>query len=154
MRVVYTLIAYRCSWTDSVMGCTQDRGDSDLEIETFLDAEAAAKTYAEYEMSPPYSQYVANSWEITTLFNGEEESEFQIDESNDYDELPDNIDIVKQFDQLCKSACEKIKEEREAAAKIERIAAASRASAKREQTRVAAIKAEKATLRELKDKYE
>lgn len=152
--MIYTIIGYKENATDSVMGCVQDRVDSDFDLETFIDPLAAAKHCAKLIMEPDYSTYLSHAWDITILFNGEPEEDFHCDVDDDYAEITEHIQITKDFDKLCDEAVIAIKVER---AKI--------AEQQREQQRQdcaervlekAAAKEEKdlILLAELKEKYE
>lgn len=110
--MIYTIIGYKSNGTDSVMGCVQDRVDSDFDIESFHNSEDAANYYAKLIMEPDYSQYMAHSWEITILFNGQEDQDFHYDADNDYEEIPEHIRLTKNFDKLCNEAITDIEKER------------------------------------------
>jgi hypothetical protein len=80
------------------MGCVQDTGDSEFEFEVCYDIDAAAETIAKYITALPFSKYVQNAWEITTLFNGEELNSFIYDSDNDYVLIESNREISEELD--------------------------------------------------------
>lgn len=113
MNIVFTILAYRPSWTDSVMGCVQDQGDSEFEFEVHYDLKDAAESIARYRSAPPYNKYVINEWELTILFNGEE-AQFFI-ENDEYNIIPEHQNTVINLEKQVQIELDKINRNREEA---------------------------------------
>lgn len=150
---VYSIIGYKPNEVDSVMGCVQDRVDSDFDFETFTDVNMAAAYVAKLEMELPYSQFIAHSWEITVLFDGQPEDDFRYDPIT-YEELPDNLEIIKTFQQLVDGKIQEIKYEREEAKKAERERKLAKEKAQKEKTLKEKEKYEREQYEYLKNKFE
>jgi hypothetical protein len=129
------------------MGCVQERVDSDFDIEVFYDAQPAAAYYAKLTMEPDHGPYIAHEWELTVLYDGQPEDYFRYDPANDYAVIPDNIELMKQFDQLVKDECQKIRDDR--AAEKKRVAEENRTASQQ-----AAKAAQKAKEKADRDQYE
>ena len=109
--MIYTIVGYKPNGTDSVMGCVQDRVDSDFLLETFEDANGAAKRYAEMSLEEPYSRYMPHEWEISVLYNGQEEEDFRYNSMN----TPIEFQLIDVFKKLCDRFIDEIKNARQEA---------------------------------------
>jgi len=117
---VYTVIGYKPNGVDSVMGCIQDRVDSDFLFEVFREAETAAEFVASLELAEPYSKYMRHEWEeIIILLDGLPENEFGWNE--DWMIRSDEAeDIIRNFNNLKDAAIQSIRDRREAEAAKEK----------------------------------
>jgi len=151
----YTIIGYKPNGVDSVMGCVQDRVDSDFLHETFIDRrDDAAQLYSEMQTAEPYSTYMAHEWEeIIVLFNGLDQDDYGWDigwKNRD----PEAEQEVKDFFDLAERKRHVILDNR--IAEAERKRKKAEADKKREKTDAAKKKekAERAQYEVLKAKFE
>lgn len=152
----YTIIAYRCNGTDSVMGCVQDRVDSDFDLEVFYGEDAltrAASHHAAFECALPYSKYMTHEWEVYVLFDGMEAEGFRYDWQNDYAEIPEHVKIITAYEEEVAACKEIIKTSRQKAADAAKKKAASVAKRRATLAKKKKEADERAQLKRLQEKY-
>lgn len=153
--LVITIIGYKPNGVDSVMGCVQDRVDSDFMYERFInDMDSAADLYAKMYTEEPYSEFMNHEWEeIVVLFNGLDRDDYG------WDELWENRDPiavaeVNAFFELTEKKIQEIRDNRIKEAERKKKKAETQ---KKRKAAYAAKKKEKDELAEyerLKEKYE
>ncbi len=149
-----TIIGYKCNGTDSVMGCVQDRVDSDMEIWGFSGKDAldcAAAKYAEMAEEPPYSRYMSHDWELTILYNGLESDDAMYD--GEGEAIEGVHEAIMWMNEKIKDYCDAIKEERQKAADAAKKKAASAAKRRATLAKKKKEAAERAQFEALKAKY-
>jgi hypothetical protein len=129
----YTLICYRPNGIDTCRNCVMDRSDSDFELRTFDEPEAAAEFWAQKLWEDGQAGRAYCSWEITLLIDGREDW---------YDDRPDSAELEAEFDHvqaLVKVAqARKADQDRQTRERLEAEAAAAKKAADEaaERTRV------------------